>query len=250
MNTQPGFEKYLTFINSQLAPSDKPLSRPGTTEHLPVVTLSRQSGAGGHAVGEKLLAFLQSHPLPESPPWTILDRNLVEKVLEHHHLPKHLAKFMPEDRISEISDTLDELFGLHPPSWLLVRKSADAILHLAELGNVIMIGRAANLVTAKLPYAFHVRLVGSLERRARHMEELEGLTPKAALEFVRREDRARERYVRKYFNKDTNDPSLYHLTINTDLISYEDAARLIGQALLPRLHALPEKARFDLSAWK
>jgi hypothetical protein len=38
-----------------------------------------------------------------------------EKVLEYHHLPSRLARFMNEDRISEISDTMDDP-SLHPPS--------------------------------------------------------------------------------------------------------------------------------------
>ena len=80
----------------------------------------------------------------------------MEKVLEDHSLPNRLARFMPEDRISEISDTMDELFGLHPPSWTLVRQTADTILHLAELGNVIVIGRGAAVITRKLDYVFNV----------------------------------------------------------------------------------------------
>jgi cytidylate kinase len=248
MNTPLGFEKCLTFINCHLAPSDKPVPHGGITGHPPVVTISRQSGSGGHQVAEKLLELLKPHSLPESPPWTIFDRNLVERILEDHHLPKRLAKFMLEDRISGIADTLDELFGLHPPAWTLVRKSADTILHLAELGNVILIGRGAYLITAKLEYAFHVRLVGSVERRARHMQELEKLSPKAALDFVRQEDRSRARYVRKYFKKDINDPLLHHLVINTDLVSYEHAAQLIAQALLSRMPAIrEEKPRFNLT---
>jgi len=30
-------------------------------------------------------------------------------------------------------------FGLHPPSWLLVRQMTKTILDLAELGNVILL---------------------------------------------------------------------------------------------------------------
>ena len=83
--------------------------------------------------------------------------------MEDHDLPERVARFMPEDRASEISDTMEELFGLHPPSWLLVRKVTETILHLAELGNVILIGRGAAVITANLDHVFHVRLIGSLE---------------------------------------------------------------------------------------
>lgn len=164
----------------------------------------------------------------------VFDRNLVEKVLEDYHLPQRLARFMPEDRISEIDDTIEELLGLHPPSWTLVRKTTEKILHLAELGNVILLGRGANVITSKLGYVFHVSLVASLEKRVAHIQEFNHLEKKAALEFIRREDRGRSRYLKKYFRKDMDDPLLYHLTINTDFVSYEEAVRIISEAVIRR----------------
>ena len=42
---------------------------------------------------------------------------------------------------------------------VLVHKTAKTILQLAEMGNVIIIGRGANVVTAHMNNIFHVRLV-------------------------------------------------------------------------------------------
>lgn len=139
---------------------------------------------------------------------------------------------MPEDRISEFHDTLDELFGLHPRSWTLVEKANETILRLAELGNVIMIGRAANIVTSKLDYVFHVRLVGALDARVEFIQEDRNLDRKAALERIQAEDEGRRRYVRKYYHKDMDDPLLYHLVINTPVIGHAAAAKLIAQTIL------------------
>ena len=196
------------------------------------ITISRQTGAGGHSVAERVADYLQARAPEGACPWTIFDRNLVEKVLEDHHLPKRLARFMPEDRISEMSDIMDELFGLHPPSWTLVRQTSETVLHLAQLGQVILIGRAANLITASMDSVFHVRLIGSIERRARYIQEVRQLGPKAALKYLQKEDRGRRRFVKKYFGKDINDPLLYHLVINTDLVSFDEAACTIGDAVL------------------
>ncbi len=233
MKTQVGLEQCRSFINCQLQPQG-PGKPPPARDDLQrrAVTISRQSGAGGHAVAEKLAQYLQENAPNGWCPWTIFDRNLVEKVLEDHHLPKRLARFMPEDRISEMADTMDELFGLHPPSWTLVRNTADTILHLAELGNVILIGRGANVITSRLNYVFHVRLVGSFEGRAAYIQQLEGLSPKQAREFVRREDRGRRRYLKKYFGRDIDDPLLYHVVINTDQVPDWEAALIIGQAVV------------------
>ncbi len=243
MNPQIGLESCLSFVNCQLRPPEW-----GAKDHLPPftrrsITISRQSGSGGHSVARKLLELLQAQTPSAERPWTVFDRELVAKVIEDHNLPKRLAKFMPEDRISEISDTMDELFGLHPSSWTLVHKVAETILRVAELGHAIIIGRGANVITRRLPYMFHVRLVGSLEKRIRYIQELNHSTYPEAVEFVRQEDLGRQRYLRKYFDKDINDPLLYHLIINTDLVSYEEAAAMIAQAVgvraaVPLQHAV------------
>lgn len=234
MKKQIGLDRFLSYINCQLQPSHSHLEVFSGGARRRTITLSRQAGSGGHAVAEKLRELLQTQEPEDSCPWSVFDRNLVEKVLQEHNLPASLARFMPEDRISEIEDTLDELFGLHPPSWVLVRQTADTILHLAELGNVIIIGRAANIITRRLGYVFHVRLVGSLEQRVKRLQESERLDAKSARELVQREDLGRRRYLQKYFNKDIDDPKLYHLVVNTDLVPRDEAAQLIAQAVTPQ----------------
>jgi cytidylate kinase len=234
MNTQYGLERCRTFINAQLQTAGKGAAAAEAGVSRRAVTISRQTGSGAYSVAEKLAAFLQARSPKDACPWTVFDRNLVEKVLEDHNLPQRLAQFMPEDRVSEIADTMDELFDLHPPSWTLVRQTTDTILRLAELGNVILIGRGATVITSKFDYAFHVRLVGSLERRVKHIQEVAHLSKEDALARIRREDRGRERYLKKYFDTDLNDPLLYHLVINTDLVPYEEAARIIADAVMER----------------
>lgn len=234
MNLAYGLERCRTFINTQIQPTGKRLTSAQDGGHRRAVTISRQTGSGAHVVAEKLAACLQAHTPRDARPWTVFDRNLVEKVLEDHNLPQHLARFMPEDRVSEIADTMDELFGLHPPSWTLVRQTTETILHLFELGNVIVIGRGATVIASKLDYVFHVRLVGSLEKRVAHIQELHRLNKEAALELIRREDRGRRRYLKTHFKADLDDPLLYHLVINTDLVSYESAAQIIADAMLKR----------------
>jgi cytidylate kinase len=231
MNMPSGLERCFSFINGQLKHDCKILHGPETATRIRAVTISRQAGCGALAVAERLAEHLRAHAREEEPHWTVFDRNLVEKVLEDHHLPQRLAKFMRENWRSEIEDTLDELFGLHPPSWLMVRQTAETILRLVKLGNVIIIGRASNVITAKLGGVFHVRLVASVESRVRHIQESDHLDQKGAAEFVRSEDRGRGRYLKKYYHKDINDPLLYHLVINTDAVPYDEAAWMIAEVV-------------------
>jgi cytidylate kinase len=241
MNPDTGLERCLSFISCQMQPPRDKLPAYRDGEHRRAITISRQAGSGAHVVAERLAQLLQAQEPPGACPWTVFDRNLVEKVLEDHHLPSRLGKFMPEDRISEVSDTMDELFGLHPSSWTLVHQTAESILHLAELGHVIIIGRGANVITSKLDYVFHVRLVGSAATRAQYVRQRDpSLSEKAALELVQQEDHGRQRYLHKYFRKEVDDPLLYHMVINTDLVPYEEAARVIAGAVVPKQSLEPE----------
>ena len=236
MNTPLGLEKCSPFIRSQFQPTARAIASSGTSLHLFAVTISRQTGSGAHAVGEMLAHYLQAHAPKGSSPWKLFDSNLAEQVLEDHHLPRRYTRFMPEDRISEVVDTMDELLGAHPPSWSLVSQTAETILRLAEEGNVILIGRGANLVTSKFDHVLHVRLVGSLEKRVAQIQKLQAVGREAALQFIRKEDLGRRRYLKKYFNEEIDNPLLYHLVINTDLVPYDRAARMIADAVLSGLH--------------
>jgi len=232
MSTNVGLDKCFTFIHAQSQPGSKesPL-RPAAPPRR-FVTLSRQAGCGAHVTGEKLAELLQAQPPGGPCPWTVFDRNLVAQVLEDHHLPKRLEKYMPEDSTSEIADIMDEVFDLHPSSWTLVHQMSETILRLAALGNCILIGRGANVITAKLNPGFHVRLIGSLEKRAERIQHFEQLTRREALALAEQQDRARGGYVKKYFGRAIDDPLLYDLVINTDSFSCDEAAALIAQAVL------------------
>jgi cytidylate kinase len=238
MNSTGAVERCLSFINCHLQSPKSRLRAPEDTPRFRAVTISRQAGSGGHSLAERLSELLPAQQPEDTSPWLILDRDLVEKVLEEHHLPCRLGRFMPEDRVSGISDTMDELFGLHPPSWILVRKTSETILHLAQLGHVILIGRAANVITQRLPHVFHVRVVSSLQKRGERLAKLNGLSQIAARRLAAQEDLARQRYVKQFFKKNIEDPLLYHLTINTDLLSIDAAARMIAREMRPDSVAL------------
>jgi hypothetical protein len=233
MDTAIDLERYLKSINRQMQLSRTPGDGQATGARLRAVTLSRQAGAGAHLVAEQLIEMLEKRVRDPSHPWMLFDRDLVERVLTDHDLPGGLARFMPEDRVSEVSDTLDGLFGLRPSSWTLVRKTADTILHLAQRGNVVVIGRGANIITRKLDSVLHVRLVGSPAKRINYLRAVKRLSAQEASAYVHDQDLGRKRYVKKYFGEDIDDPLLYHLVINTDLVPYTEAARMIAHAVRP-----------------
>lgn len=212
-----------SLVEADRKPSPADARQPG-----PAITISYQTGSGAHEIAARLAEVLQDAEPKGLVPWTVFDRQLVEKVLEEHELPKTLAKFMPEDRRSFIQDVMEELVGLRPPSWVMVPKIAETVLHLADAGHVILVGRGANFITARMPNVFHVRLIASLPKRIERVQKLNGLTSEKATQFVKDEDRSRSRYMKEHFGKSVDDDLSHHLILNTDRIPLADAVQLIG----------------------
>lgn len=228
-------EKCQAYIDCHL---QRPRSSAGqSVAAAPSVTISRQTGAGGLTVAENLALWLNKHVPESGMGWTVFHKNLVNKVLEDSKLPARLAQFMPEDKVSGISDAVEEILGLHPASWKLIRRTTETILQLAEIGHAIIVGRGANVVAQRLPNTFHARLVGSPNRRAERIMALHKINETAALAFIRKSDAGRKRYVKKYYGADIEDPLLYHVIINTDDLPEPDAAALIGQGVVRKFYS-------------
>lgn len=203
----------------------------------PCITISRQTGAGADKISEALIKFFDGFKKENSPQWTVFDKNLIEKVLEDYKLPHQLAEVMEEKKYSAIISMANELLGGQPGIWDLIHKTTRTILRLGQTGNVIIIGRGGNIITAHLKNSFHVRLVASMEDRIKHVQEYYQLDRTKSIEFIKKDDAARKNYLMTYFNKNIDDPLLYHLTINTTILPYEDAAQLIGMQVM---HKFPE----------
>jgi len=226
---QTTFDKSEAFVTSQFR--DKtgfgPARRSGVVG--PAITISHQTGAGAYQVAEHLKELLETGEIEGVPKWTVLDRQLVEQALEEHHLPPALANKIPEDKRSYVADVLDDLFGLRPPSWVLVPQIVETTVRLAERGHVILIGRGAAIVTAQVPNVFHVRLVASLPTRIKRIKTWHNPASADAARLIDREDRGRRRYIRANFHARPDDDLLYHMVLNTDRFSFSDTASLIAE---------------------
>ncbi|HTY88229.1 MAG TPA: cytidylate kinase-like family protein [Candidatus Acidoferrum sp.] len=231
MITSASAEHCLSFIHTQLQPHGKPGETTAKQVHR-AVTISRQTGCGAAAIAAKLAEYLQQHAAGENRPWTVFDRNLIDKVLEDHNLPHRLAKSLHEDRASQLEEILADVFDVRPSVPTVIQQATETMHRLAAQGNVIIVGWGSNVLMAKMPQVLHVRLVASLAMRVEHVRQAHKLTESEAHKFCVTEDRARERYFRKYLDADINDPLLYHLIINTGWLGYEGAAKLIGDTVL------------------
>jgi cytidylate kinase len=212
------------YLDAQAALMSKRNPQERDCPQRPAITISRQAGAGAVTIAGMVAEQLQADT---SENWAVFDRNLVEKVIDDHELPKRLNRFLPEDIQSGIASAVEEFFGLHPSVWTMVEHTTETMLRLAKMGNAILVGRGGAIIAGSLSHAVHVRLVGPLDTRVNHCREFYHLSRAEAEKLVHERDLARTRYVHRYFHARIDDPLHYHLTINTGRVGFKTAAQLI-----------------------
>jgi len=227
------FEKARLYINTHSRDTGKEM-KSGVS-----ITMSRQAGAGADVVSRLLVEFLRPYVKEGDLEWTVFDKNLIERILSDHNLPERLTDFFEEKKQTLLQSMVNEIFTGHT-SFEILRKTTRTILQLVHKGNVIIIGRGATIITAGMKNVFQVRLVANIEKRIPHIMEVYELTRKEAADFLKREDEARHNFVKRFYHKNIDDPLLYDLIINTGKCSYEEAAEIIGTAVVKRFNLRKE----------
>lgn len=113
----------------------------------------------------------------------------------------------------------------------LVHMLNQVIEKRARQGNVLFIGQGTQVLLRDFPETVHVRVVAPREKRLLSLQASEGLERGEALRRLRASDRERSEYVRRYHNARWDDPTNYHLVINTGLIDPSVAAKVVLAAI-------------------
>ncbi len=195
---------------------------------LPFITISREAGTGETAITHSLLDELAANQLPGECPWTLYDKDLVKRVVEDYNLSR-MQGLLPERKFSDIQTMFEELFGMHPTKREMAHNISKSIIKLADMGNVIIVGRGSFYITRHHPNGLHIRLIGSIQKRVKHMVDEYSLGLKQAEEYIKKEDHERHDYVKKLFGVDLNDPHHYDMVINTDKLSSQEITALIAE---------------------
>ena len=133
------------------------------------VTISRQPGAGGVPLAQRLAERLNAHAPGD---WTAWDQELVEKVSAEHHLNKGTIETVIDRPHTWLSDLVSGFSQDVTPSDLVVyKKVAGTIRALATAGHAILVGRGGQFIIAGLTGGVHLRLVAPLEYRIKTTAE-------------------------------------------------------------------------------
>ena len=123
--------------------------------------------------------------------------------------------------------------AMMPPDMIVdteldLREQTEAALEpLLAGGRGVVLGRASAVILANRPRTLHVRLDGPAERRIARASELENITLAEARVRQGETDRARNLFVRRLYHRDPEDPTLYHLRIDSTILPMDAVVRLL-----------------------
>ncbi len=192
MLVKGAFEKAKHYIDSH---SSETKIKDVDTVTGPCITISRETGAGAEKISQLIVDNFSKSNGGNNHPWTIFDQNLIEKVLQDHHLPFRLSEIMEERKYSAVQSIMNELISGQPGTWTLFHKTTETILQLAHIGHSIIVERGGNIVTAKMDNCLRVRLVGSPADKTKHVQDFYNFDRKQALDFIKKEDENRKEYI-------------------------------------------------------
>ena len=222
---------------------------------MPVITLSRQFGAGGASIGRSLAARFGAE---------LLDREVVARVAARSGIPEAEAEGYDE-RLPSLWQRLTAALAASAPEAIMAPVPPDAmgglalgerlfavtravIEEAAATGNAVILGRGAGFLLADRPAVLRVQLHASLSARVRYLQARVEELPRGALDLddaalrdlCRRVDAARATYIRSHFDADWNDVRRYDLALDTGRLGLGRSIDLI-EAAARQLAAKPDE---------
>jgi cytidylate kinase len=130
----------------------------------------------------------------------------------------------------------------------LSRYTAEEILQLAQKGDVLIRGWGATALLENVPGVLCMRVCAPMAARERVMMQRLGLEDAGlARREIERNDAAHERVMREMFNRDWQNPTLYHLVLNTAQLPVEECVEITAQLARRPMFQVGDKGRIALA---
>jgi cytidylate kinase len=206
---------------------------------VPVITIGRQYGAGGEAVGRMVANQLGAE---------LVDAKFFVEVARRLELPPDEVERLEEvpgsflNRVLQAMGTASIEFAAPPeaaawtppysdPSFdtrkAVLRITQELIREAARTGSAVIVGRGAAYLLRDHPRALHVFLRGSERDRVRALRDGFELGEDEARRRIKHMDANRRAYVRQVYNHDWLDPAHYHVVLDTGRLGYERSTAAI-----------------------
>ena len=197
-----------------------------------VITISRQFGAGGKTIGQKVSEALG---------YTFLDEDIIQIIAEKAKVSPGWVESVEKEaggRLSRIvtkmvsrpliDKVLKDEYG-YIDEQIYIDYLVVIIAQMAEDGNVVFLDRGSQYILNDFPDAFHILLINTFANRVKFMMNSYDLSQNRATHIVKSEEKRRMNLYRKIGKQDYDQPELYHMVINMARVDLEEAIQMILQ---------------------
>ena len=197
---------------------------------IPVITVSKEPGANGNILAQKIAERLDLD---------IFNRDIIKGIAESAKISASVIETLEKKRLSGVEDFISSLVNKHylyPGVYL--EHLMKVVCTIAEHGRAVIVGRGANFI---LPpeKRFSVRIVAPLDVRIQNIARRFDVSAEEAKRRVIRRESRRSAFIRQSFNADISDPLHYDLTITTGKLSIESAVEAVIGAVMVSLVDTP-----------
>ncbi|MBI4282690.1 MAG: cytidylate kinase-like family protein [Chloroflexi bacterium] len=111
--------------------------------------------------------------------------------------------------------------------------TTEVIRNVAKGGNVVLVGRASNIILKDTPGTFHAGLTTPYAKRVQIVMDREKVSDVAlARKMAQDGEKARIEFYRKVFKSSPDSPSLYHMMLNMEDLDFTIASSIIAHAAI------------------
>jgi cytidylate kinase len=194
------------------------------------ITISRQMGSLGSQVARLTAEMLG---------YRFVWRDLINQAARRAGAPEMALVAIDELRLLGLCPS--------PQACRAYHRAVEQIMQeLADQGDVVIQGRAGQVILRDRTDTLHVRIIAPKNLRIHRIAQKLGVSLEQAQAQVEASDRYRANYLRRFYHERWDDPSLYHLVLNTADLTTVQAGTIICHAVsiyLPSInqHAIPGK---------
>ncbi len=219
---------------------------------MPVVTISRQIGSGGEAIALRVCELLgyryfdKQSMIDVAAEVGLAREHVIDYSEDRYEVKTFISRLLrpgprpvkrfsvrrrdAEGRVTLTEETIDEV------QYVALIHSAITAAHTAD--DIVIVGRGGQAVLQEAPHTLHVRVIAPVGDRIERLQAEAGLSVDEAQHRITRRDRATAEYLGRFCGIRWDDPTLYHLVINTGKTGIDAAVQLVLDAVA-QLRVMP-----------
>ena len=202
-----------------------------------VITISREVGSGGRTIGRKLAEKLGVR---------FSDKELVDELQKKLNLTVSSIEELKGKKKRWLDDFI-QMVAPVPMSGMLVDGDSDYISEynlslsvndvfeaereilngIADEGSCVIAGRSGFFVLKGRPNKVDILITASRDKRIARIMNKQNLSRQKAEEVIDSVDKARDNYVKRYTGQSRYDARNYHIVLNMDYITEDQAVAMI-----------------------